>query len=70
MTHRVWWRTCRPPKTVGAPKGTEPRPELLISAKVGLADSWAKQWRKGQGVTDEDKELAAKVDPDSGHRSR
>jgi len=28
---------------------------------VGLADSWAKQWRKGQGVTDEDKELAAKV---------
>ncbi|CAK9005681.1 unnamed protein product [Durusdinium trenchii] len=36
-------------------------PELLISAKVGLADSWAKQWRKGQGVTDEDKELAAKA---------
>jgi len=34
---------------------------LLISAKVGLADSWAKQWRKGQGVTDEDKELAAKA---------
>ena len=22
----------------------------MISAKVGLADSWAKQWRKGQGV--------------------
>ena len=37
------------------------RPELLISAKVGLADSWAKQWRKGQGVTEEDKELAAKA---------
>eukprot|EP00933_Yihiella_yeosuensis_P064240 TRINITY_DN6760_c0_g2_i1.p1 TRINITY_DN6760_c0_g2~~TRINITY_DN6760_c0_g2_i1.p1 ORF type:complete len:1314 (+),score=308.91 TRINITY_DN6760_c0_g2_i1:87-4028(+) len=33
-------------------------PELLISAKVGLADSWAKQWRKGQGVTEEDKKLA------------
>lgn len=28
---------------------------------MGLADSWAKQWRKGQGVTDEDKELAAKA---------
>ena len=38
-----------------------PVTQLLISAKVGLADSWAKQWRKGQGVTDEDKELAAKV---------
>jgi len=36
-------------------------PELLISAKVGLADSWAKQWRKGQGITEEDKELAAKA---------
>eukprot|EP00930_Biecheleria_cincta_P047369 TRINITY_DN32820_c0_g1_i1.p1 TRINITY_DN32820_c0_g1~~TRINITY_DN32820_c0_g1_i1.p1 ORF type:complete len:1307 (-),score=272.20 TRINITY_DN32820_c0_g1_i1:41-3961(-) len=36
-------------------------PELLISAKVGLADSWAKQWRKGQGLTEEDKELAAKA---------
>ncbi|CAJ1351673.1 unnamed protein product [Effrenium voratum] len=42
-------------------KDGTPRPELLISAKVGLADSWAKQWRKGQGVTEEDKELAAKA---------
>jgi len=40
---------------------TKPRPrvsELLITAKVGLADSWAKQWRKG-GMTDEDKKAAA-----------
>jgi len=28
--------------------------ELLVTAKVGLADSWAKQWRKG-GMTEEDK---------------
>jgi len=40
---------------------TKPRPrvsELLITAKVGLADSWSKQWRKG-GMTDEDKRAAA-----------
>merc|ERR1719162_2953438 len=28
--------------------------ELLITAKVGLADSWSKQWRKG-AATDEEK---------------
>mmetsp|Transcript_30043 Transcript_30043/g.84639 ORF Transcript_30043/g.84639 Transcript_30043/m.84639 type:complete len:1295 (+) Transcript_30043:66-3950(+) len=33
--------------------------ELLITAKVGLADSWAQQWRKGGVVTDEDKRAAA-----------
>merc|ERR1719355_359361 len=31
--------------------------ELLITAKVGLADSWSKQWRKG-GLTEEDKKAA------------
>jgi len=39
---------------------TKPRPrvsELLITAKVGLADSWSKQWRKG-GMSDEDKRAA------------
>lgn len=39
---------------------TKPRPrvsELLITAKVGLADSWAKQWRKG-GMTEDDRKAA------------
>merc|ERR1719215_939357 len=39
---------------------TKERPrvsELLITAKVGLADSWSKQWRKG-GMTEEDKKSA------------
>jgi len=38
----------------------QPRPrvsELLITAKVGLADSWSKQWRKG-GMSEEDKKAA------------
>merc|ERR1719162_2729716 len=40
---------------------TKERPrvsELLITAKVGLADSWSKQWRKG-GMTEEDGRQAA-----------
>merc|ERR1719162_794297 len=40
---------------------TKERPrvsELLITAKVGLADSWSKQWRKG-GPTEEDNKAAA-----------
>lgn len=40
---------------------TKPRArvsELLITAKVGLADSWSKQWRKG-GMSEEDKRAAA-----------
>eukprot|EP00927_Polykrikos_kofoidii_P045974 TRINITY_DN4013_c0_g3_i1.p1 TRINITY_DN4013_c0_g3~~TRINITY_DN4013_c0_g3_i1.p1 ORF type:complete len:1279 (+),score=261.33 TRINITY_DN4013_c0_g3_i1:76-3912(+) len=32
--------------------------ELLITAKVGLADSWAKQWRKG-GISEEEAKAAA-----------
>merc|ERR1719409_1866002 len=39
---------------------TKKRPrvsEILITAKVGLADSWSKQWRKG-GMTEEDKKIA------------
>jgi len=42
---------------------TKPRPrvsELLITAKVGLADSWSKQWRKG-GPSEEDKKAAAQA---------
>jgi len=42
---------------------TKPRPrvsELLITAKVGLADSWSKQWRKG-GMTEDDKLAAARA---------
>merc|ERR1719352_118631 len=40
---------------------TKARPrvsELLITAKVGLADSWSKQWRKG-GMDDNDTKEAA-----------
>jgi len=39
---------------------SKPRPrvsELLITAKVGLADSWSKQWRKG-GMSEDDKKAA------------
>mmetsp|Transcript_6214 Transcript_6214/g.13380 ORF Transcript_6214/g.13380 Transcript_6214/m.13380 type:complete len:1321 (+) Transcript_6214:150-4112(+) len=42
---------------------TKARPrvsELLITAKVGLADSWSKQWRQG-GPTEEDKKAAAEA---------
>lgn len=42
---------------------TKARPrvsELLITAKVGLADSWSKQWRKG-GPTDDDKREAERA---------
>eukprot|EP00929_Paragymnodinium_shiwhaense_P020571 TRINITY_DN13670_c0_g1_i1.p1 TRINITY_DN13670_c0_g1~~TRINITY_DN13670_c0_g1_i1.p1 ORF type:complete len:1253 (-),score=306.35 TRINITY_DN13670_c0_g1_i1:91-3849(-) len=34
--------------------------ELLITAKVGLADSWSKQWRKG-GMDENDTKLAAEA---------
>jgi len=42
---------------------TKARPrvsELLITAKVGLADSWSKQWRQG-GPTEDDKRAAARA---------
>jgi len=40
---------------------TKKRPrvsELLITAKVGLADSWSKQWRKGGALSEDDKKKA------------
>jgi len=43
---------------------TKARPrvsELLITAKVGAADSWAKQWRKGGEISEEEMKAAERA---------